>query len=550
MEEAPPEHHLWGSDRGGWTYCRFDSPCDLSTAARLHKGSEDDRGRYVFRTLIHAVAALQELDIFLETCPELASRSTTVYVKQNTKVVLEIGKEPRDPKWIEGWAPKNKFTWQHIIHLEIDAGPDENKEAPDSIVKYVISDMHEVGYALRTQQGWVFTRSTTTQKYLTGMHTNKEAIIMLAQAIGLPWKIVSKPFQPEFPGNREWNLGAAQLRCMPREGEHPNWDRIFDHLGQDLDGALSENPWAVKHGVLSGADWLRMWVAFVLRFPEKRLPYIFLYSQMQNTGKSILHEAISHCLVERGVVMADTALSTGFNGEIKNAVICIVEEKNLKYSKDAYNKIKNWTTAPRISIHIKNMTPYDQTNYTHWIQTGNRLDECPIAKGDTRIVLIHTQVLEEDIPKTAFLSSLKEEAPAILYTLMNLFLPESEGRMALPTVTTALKAEQMDANQSELEKWLKLHIHVCNGSSLPLYQVWQAFLQDLPDRRRGYWPEAHFRRMLPDWLIRAQVSGTFSILNYTFEIDKEPEHWAWYRDKKGHAKTTDLAAKMRKAIWR
>ena len=60
----------------------------------------------------------------------------------------------------------------------------------------------------------------------------------------------------------------------------------------------------VQCGVLTGADYLKCWIAALFQEPMEPLPYLFLYSQEQNTGKSILHEALS-LLLTRGVVRAE-----------------------------------------------------------------------------------------------------------------------------------------------------------------------------------------------------------------------------------------------------
>lgn len=170
-----------------------------------------------------------------------------------------------------------------------------------------------------------------------------------------PWTLVIRPFQPEYPGDRQWNRKAPQFVYPPSTDSDnlsfPHWNLIFNHIGEGLNHAVSRNEWCRSNGIKTGADYLKCWVASVFQFPLEPLPYLFLYSEEQSTGKSIFHEALE-LLVSCGVVRADNALinPTGFNAELENAVICVVEETNLRANRDAKNRIKDLGDWP-ISFH-------------------------------------------------------------------------------------------------------------------------------------------------------------------------------------------------------
>ena len=159
--------------------------------------------------------------------------------------------------------------------------------------------------------------------------------LILGSTIGKAWKLVNVPFQPEYPGDRQWNVHAAQYAYQPvnlendQMPQHPHWDRVLKHCGQDLDAAVRESEWCALHNIKSGADYLLYWIAFLLRDPFQPLPYLFLYGN-QNSGKSILHQAIG-LLVTTGVASADRALGSNndFNGELANCVLAYIEETDL-----------------------------------------------------------------------------------------------------------------------------------------------------------------------------------------------------------------------------
>ncbi len=183
---------------------------------------------------------------------------------------------------------------------------------------------------IRTASGWDF-HSVGLIKDFLGERGHKQPAKVVGAAVADPWKLVSLPLAPEYPGGRQWNCGAAQLRVLPgdREAEHPSWDRILNHAGRSLDAALRELPWAAAAGIASGGDYLRAWIASLIREPFQRLPYLFFHGP-EDSGKSIIWEAIK-LLLSPGVVEADRVLTnqSGFNGELAGAVLCVVEEVNV-----------------------------------------------------------------------------------------------------------------------------------------------------------------------------------------------------------------------------
>ena len=115
----------------------------------------------------------------------------------------------------------------------------------------------------------------------------------------------------------------------------------------------------------------------MIRYPFKKLPYLFLYGP-ENSGKSIFHESIA-LLMTKGCVPADRALTStsDFNGELANCVLAIVEEKDISKSKGALAKIKEWVTSLTISIRRMQTDSYTQPNTTHWVQCAEQARELP-----------------------------------------------------------------------------------------------------------------------------------------------------------------------------
>lgn len=248
-----------------------------------------------------------------------------------------------------------------------------------------------------------------------------------------PWHRVRIPFQAEYPqpGARIWNLGAPQFKFEPEPGTNwevdaATWAQIFAHATQDLAGYLPES-------IPSPAHYLLYWFASICQRPSEPLPYLFLFGP-ENSGKSIIHEAFD-LLVTRGVVKADRSLTSDFNGEIENSILCVVEEKDIKKS-GVYNRIKEMVTTLRIPIRRMNTDQYSVENYTHWIQCANNRENCPVFDGQTRITVMHVPALQAEIPKPALLRKLEAEAPKFIWHLLNTRLPPSDGRLGIPVIQT------------------------------------------------------------------------------------------------------------------
>jgi phage/plasmid-associated DNA primase len=312
------------------------------------------------------------------------------------------------------------------------------------------------------------------------------------------WKLVNMPFQPEYPGNRQWNLGAAQYTYKPvdlkddAQPHHPHWDMILKHCGQDLDGALKDLEWAQNASIRSGADYLLHWAACMLREPYEKLPYLFFWGD-QNSGKSIYHEALA-LLMTSGVAAADRALTNAndFNGELANAVLAVVEEKDISLSPGAYNKLKDWVTSPKLWVRKMRTDAYSQVNTLHFVQTANGREACTIKMGDTRITMFFVPLLMpgQEIPKTILVERLKAEAPHFMRTVMDLQLPPMFGRLRLPVVNTDNKARAEQSAQSPLETFIAERCFEVSGEMIlftEFFETFQAWMKEEDIEDRGQW---------------------------------------------------------------
>ena len=494
------EHPSWVVDPSGWTRCVFNDIAEFESCCKANNGIENVRGEYVFQQAKDGLQAIKDLDILnVFIPPELQFRQFTLKEKSDGKVILSVRREANDPP-IEHFLPNKKGDlWERVIHR---AKKKKEVNAPDFLIRHVISQDTEAGWWIYARDKWVQQNKSNVNTVLLSQQEAQNKLdveLLMAKAILNPWELINEPFQEVYPGNRQWNKAAASLSCEPIEGEHPTWDSILSHCGSCLDEVVSADPWCADNGLSTGADYLIHWIASMFQFPREPLPYLFLYGE-QNTGKSTLHEALNLLFRQnRGYVRADNALinQQGFNSEIANAVLCVVEETNVSKHKDAANRIKDWVTGKTISINTKYKVVYDIGNSTHWIQCANDPGYCPVFPGDTRITVIRVPGLKNEIGKIKLFEMLEQEKAAFLFTVMNIDIPDVSGRLRIPCLSSIEKQNLEQSNMSELEMFFSECVVEAHGYCISFDELFNAFVEWLPADRRGSWGKIKFSREIP-----------------------------------------------------
>jgi hypothetical protein len=264
--------------------------------------------------------------------------------------------------------------------------------------------------------------------------------MIIGNSVMKPWVLVTRPFESEYPGDRVWNRNAPQFRYVPTVGDvlnYPTYWSILRHIGKALDDTISQDSWCRKNGVKSGADYLKIWIASMIQYPTEPLPYLFIYGEKQETGKSTLHESLE-LLFSPGYKRIDQALQnpSGFNGELEGTILGVIEETDLNKNRTAHNRMKDWVTARKISLRALYRNPVMITNMMHFIQTGNyRTEVPPFDEADTRITMLHVQERPENqVPKRILIKQLEKEAADFLGALIVLEIPESESRLRVPRI--------------------------------------------------------------------------------------------------------------------
>jgi len=479
------EAETWEQDGNGWTTCYFNRSPNLKVAARAMGGLEDaEKGGFVFETASKAVEAVKALGRTLPLPEGMDARETRLRASKDGRLVVQIAKEDGDEGMKQkGWQAKKAY-WVQIFETKTETKT-ESFADHSGVRRLKTTTGESAGWKIEDiGREWIQATKDDARSALLASGVGKSEVdVTLGQALKESWTLVKMPFQPEYPGDRRWNFGAAQFAAKPStddELSHPYWDSIFDHLGGCLNDAVKSNQWCVEHGIRSGAEWLRLWVAAMIREPFCRLPFLFAHGP-EDCGKSIFSEAIRDALLTTGVAEANRPLTndTGFNGELENAVLAYVEEIDLRTAKQARSRLKQWVTDSQIVIRKMRTDAYSVRSSLHWYMSANSASHLPLSHGDSRCVILHVPPLtkEKKIPKDVLLEKLKAEASHFLGTLLRLNLPPADGRLRIAVVETDDKTRMAD-DDNPAGKWFRERVTLAETAKVAKaelhadYQTW------------------------------------------------------------------------------
>lgn len=482
------ESETWEQDGRGWTKCILNRELELHTACRLFGGTEHPKGGYHFSTMEALTKAIVALGGELTYHSTYNARAGLIkpHKDDETKVIVMISATKDDMREnMVGWIQESKH-WVRVVQIVVPVKLEVETANYDDIIRHLVTpDSIDCGWMLKAEGQWIDEPFTHIKAALDSMgYSGDEKKNIIGSNLFKPWRIVNLPFQSEYPGDRQWNRNAAQLRHTPspEPSDHKHWDMVLSHCGKGLDDACQKHEWCRQNGIIRGKEYLMCWIASLIKEPTQPLPYLFLFSLEQDTGKTIFHEAIE-LLLSRGYMRADASVSSnsGFNGELENTVFCVIEEMDLNASKTAYNRIKDWVTSRNILIHRKNATPYMAINTTHWVHCANEPQACPMFPGDTRITMIQVPPLtpEEKIPKRELLKLLEKEAPDFLASLMRLEIPPSNDRLNIPVLNTEEKFAAQSSNETMLQRFLREKCYEIPGAMVSFADFYAAFQNEL-----------------------------------------------------------------------
>jgi hypothetical protein len=208
------EAETWSQDGQGWTNCYYNQPVTFEIAAKLAGGMLTNKDKYVFADPDALKKACELVGGKLDIPPELAGRESRVNIK-GKYAVASVKKYAQDYT-PAGWVPEKGYFIKSVAVKEMTAQISEDSYTRnDKLVRCLINCTgSRAGWAHRSEDGeWVTCPKDDIKSILKPTcDSTSEFEERLGEACCNPWKIVSIPFQPEYPGGRQWNRHAAQYR--------------------------------------------------------------------------------------------------------------------------------------------------------------------------------------------------------------------------------------------------------------------------------------------------------------------------------------------------
>lgn len=540
--QGTSEHALWDS-AGEWTHILFNVQPTFEQVMIQCGGEKhvDDRLGYVFSEPSAVEEALQALKIEY-SLPERAHDNRVMYLNQRDDQlpVLTVEKQRSDkPVDFKGFAKTSK-GWQKLFNVQLDIKEDtrldelflkfdndvralkqrnfnDSASKGGSIIGWVIND---------ASQAWVEVSADNVSLVMKSLGYS-DIDMLKGDALYNSWQLTNEPFKPEYPGGRKWNRDAPQLRYQPAKLDidevphHPWWDRYLNHLGSDLDDYLKDLDWPEEWNIRTGGDYIKVWLACMIRYPFDKLPYLFMWGG-QATGKSMFYESIQ-LLITNGVAPADKALTSkeGYNGELANCVLAYIDETNVGLAgREAYNRLKAWTTGLTIPIHAKYQQVVEVVNTCHFVQLANELEALPVFRGDERVTALQVPVIIDPVPKHKFMAHLEDEAPHFLYTLMNWDLPDAPSRLRMPVIVTQSKLSAIEINEDLLMNFVADNCYETAGAKIRMEDFYRQFMESMSEAEQKAWSKRSVKKKLSDFFPVGRGPGNVDYIgNITFNPD-------------------------------
>lgn len=495
------EHESWFDGANGqYAYLNLDIP--FSKALKHFAVNKTTQG-YAF-TCDKLRLMLKAIGVPLEIPGAFGPRA--LFLKSSRdECQIRVEKQDADGQVPEWTSTKDAWQRSFLIPRPSEAFAEADVVRISEIVRAVSTDTESAGWCIQTDGDWTGTKASEIANVLADHEMPPSST--MGRMRQHPYRLVFEPYQPEYLPGRRWNREAPQLACAPADeaGETPTWDAVYEHIGKGFNEDVASDEVCRDRGILSGAQYLKLWTKLLIEKPEQRTPYLFLTSRENNTGKTSLGASIRD-LVDPGVAeINEEALVDKFTGELEGKVLCLIEELDLRDRRNkAYSTLKRVLTSKTLTIRKMRTDAYNVPNFTHFIHTANDANFVPCESEDMRIVMIHVPRIDTFIESAAFEDGIKREAPSMLRKLMDMSLPVPAGRFWLPVVQTSLKesvlAGDYDTEVSEAEEGLKDFAAKCltksSTSFVPIREVLTSYQQYCKAEKVPSVPDAGFLKTL------------------------------------------------------
>lgn len=204
--------------------------------------------------------------------------------------------------------------------------------------------------------------------------------------------------------NGEWNL-YFDVQHETRDGDFPTISKLLKHVFQEH----YDN------------EMILDYITVLYRYPMQKLPIICLLSEEQGTGKSTFLFLMKLIFKQNMAIISNAEITGEFNSHWTSKLIAACEETIFE-KKDAYEKLKAYSTQKTLQMHEKNKTPYEIPCMLHFILCSNHeRDFMKISRYDRRLWVrkVHPFKKKEEDADVNFDQKLEDEVPAFVNFIQN-----------------------------------------------------------------------------------------------------------------------------------
>jgi hypothetical protein len=446
------EDDNWHQGPSGIWCCDYNVAPTFARACEICGGVKGKKGIIFLNGRAGEVLALLAVNLEI---PERLRKHRTDLMRHGQNLLVAI--HTANCGEFDGWT----FDYGKYERVIEEALPPVVLSKHEDRIRHTTDAQRGKDWTLLDDRGdWKIEPLGAVKTYVKGYgHNDDDVAEVIKHHLERNWLLERIPFAREYSdGKRIWNRDGARYVKLPRKGGWPRCKMILDHLGAALTPLVRQDPWCMKCGITTGSYFLKLWAALMFRRPRQRLPYLFFWSETQNTGKSSFHRMLVRMFANSNgwCELRKELLKDDFNDLLRGCALAYLEEIDLSRSPFAYDLVKGLVDSPILKIRGIYAASEMEVNYVHFIQSANARHHCPIFPNDTRIMVIPVCQYEgRDIAWTEELQPIIDtEAPAFLHELLTMPIPDHGcGRLFLPALETDDKREAMAERAAETAGW-------------------------------------------------------------------------------------------------
>jgi len=196
-----------------------------------------------------------------------------------------------------------------------------------------------------------------------------------------------------------------------------HWNLYYNVAHNPIKGSWEHIEILLKHLFQEQYSMILDYITILYRYPKEKLPVVCLVSKQQATGKSTFVYLMKMIFKQNMALISNQDLVGDFNSHWTSKLIVASEETMLE-KKDAYEKIKNLSTAKNITRNEKNKSQKEIPCMVHFIFCSNHEDDfIKINDTDSRLWIRKVQTIKQDIK--GFDELLENETPAFVDFIQN-----------------------------------------------------------------------------------------------------------------------------------